>query len=253
MRPLRRLGYGERAELVDHLGELRRRVLISALALVAGSAVAFAFHDHLLHLLNAPLPADRAKPITLGVTEPFMTSLKVSVYAGFALALPVVLWQLWGFLAPAVDPRARRAVVVLVTAATGLFAAGLAFAYAVVLPAAVRFLTTFDSNLYEIQIRASEYYSFVSLSLLAVALVFEMPVVVLGLVRFSLLSAARLRRNRRIGYAAMATLAVLLPGVDPVTTLIMTVPLIGLFEASVWLATVFERRWQTVPEPAFDV
>ncbi|MFN2470739.1 MAG: twin-arginine translocase subunit TatC [Gaiellaceae bacterium] len=251
MRRFRRLHHGERAELVEHLGELRRRILVAALALVAGSAVAFTFRAHLFELLNRPLPGDR-EPVTLGVTEPFMNSLKVSVYAGFCLALPVVSWQIWAFLAPAVEQGARRAVATLVTAATGLFAVGLAFSYAIVLPAAIRFLITFDANLYDIQIRASEYYSFVALALVSVALVFELPVVLLGLVRFKLLTAARLRRNRRIGYAAMATLAVLLPGVDPISTSIMMLPLFALFESSVWLAHVYERRWQPVPPLALD-
>ena len=93
----RRLRSGEEATLVEHLDELRARIFVSLGALVVGFAIAFVFHRHLLHWLNAPLPADRGKPVTLGVAEPFLTAMKVSLMAGFALALPVVLWQLWSF------------------------------------------------------------------------------------------------------------------------------------------------------------
>ncbi|MHB8469697.1 MAG: twin-arginine translocase subunit TatC [Gaiellaceae bacterium] len=240
----RRLGHGETAGLVEHLGELRGRLVVVLIAVAAGVAVGYAFHHELIHLLNQPLPAHRRRPITLGITEPFMTSLKVSLYAGFALALPVVLWQLWSFLAPAVSESVGRSIFGFVAFATALFAVGVGFGYRVALPAAVHFLTSYDSGTYDIQIRASSYYPFALLSLLAVGLVFELPVFILGLVRFGVLSAAKLRRNRRIGYVAMAALAVALPGVDPVTTAFEMVPLMLLFEASIWLSVAFERRWR---------
>ena len=242
MRLPRRLGHGEEAELVDHLGELRTRLVVSLIAVAAGFVVAFVFHEQLVHWLNRPLPADHARPVTLGVTEPFTTSIKVSLFAGFALALPVVLWQLWSFLAPAFERGIQRAIVGLVTFGTALFAGGVAFGYAVALPAAVRFLTEFDSELYDIQVRASLYYSFVLAVLLSVGLVFELPVVVLALTRLGVVSTVKLRRNRRMGYVAMAVLAVVLPGVDPVTTGLMMLPLMGLYEGSIWLSVLFERR-----------
>jgi sec-independent protein translocase protein TatC len=242
MRLPRRLGHGDTAGLVDHLGELRARLFVSLAALVVGSTAAFAFHHRLIHWLNAPLPAGR-QPITLGVAEPFTTSLKVSLYAGFALALPVILWQLWGFLAPAVDKNTQRTILGFVIFATGLFAVGVAFAYRIALPAAVHFLTNYDKGIYDIQIRASSYYSFALLSLIAVGLVYELPIFVLALVRLRVLSSAKLRRNRKLGYVAMAALAVALPGVDPVTTAFEMLPLMALFELSIWLSVVFERRW----------
>lgn len=247
MRLPRRLGNGQTAELVDHLDELRSRLLICVVALTAGTGVAFAFHHRLLEWLNGPLPAARRHPVTFGVAEPFTTSLKVSVYAGLALALPVILWQLWSFLAPAVAKAVQRTIAGFVTFATMLFAVGVAFGYGVALPAALKFLTNYDSSVYDIQIRASEYYSFALVVLIAVGIVFELPIVVLGLVRLGVTSSAKLRRNRRIGYVAMAALAVALPGVDPVTTALEMVPLVLLFEASIWLAFAFERRWRTEP------
>ena len=242
MRLPRRLGHDETAGLVEHLGELRARVVVMLVALAAGFAVGYVFHERLIDWLNQPLPANR-EPVTFGIAEPFMISLKVSLVAGFAIALPVILWQVWSFLAPAVRKGAGKSLTGFVAFATVLFAIGVGFSHEVALPAAIHFLTNYDSGLYDIQVRASSYYSFALFSLLAVGLVFELPVFILGLVRFGVLSAAKLRGNRRIGYVTMAVIAVALPGVDPVTTAFEMVPLMLLFEGSIWLAVLFERRW----------
>jgi sec-independent protein translocase protein TatC len=239
----RRLGSGDEAELVDHLDELRTRLIICLVALAAGFAAAYAVHGRLIDWLNAPLPPEHRTPVTLGVAEPFTTSLKISFVAGLALAAPVILWQLWAFLAPAMSSDAGRRVLGSVVAATGLLAGGIAFGYTVALPAATHFLTSYDSSLYDIQVRASSYYSFALLVLVAVGVVFELPVFILALVRLGITSSARLRRNRRIGYVAVTALAVALPGVDPVTTFFEMVPLLVLFEASIWLAVLLEPRW----------
>ena len=196
-----------------------------------------------------PLPAGRDL-VTLGVTEPFITSIKVSLYAGFLLALPVLLWQLWGFLAPAVGPKVERTVGSLVGAAFALGAAGMAFGYFVALPAAVGFLTNFDAELYDVQLRAADYFSFATLVLFAVTIVFQLPIAIIGLVRVGALSSAKLRRNRRVGFIAVTALAVALPGVDPVTTLLELVPLALLFEATIWVSVLLERRWFSASEPA---
>jgi len=245
----RRLGYGEEATLVDHLGELRTRLLISLLALAATTTVAYVFRGHLLHWLNAPLPPDKRKPVTFGIAEPFLTSLKVSLYAGFLMALPIVFWQVWSFLAPAMTRESQRVIVGFSVFATALLAGGIAFGYIIALPAAVHFLTDFDKEHYTILIRASNYYSFASLVLLVMGVVFELPIFILALVRLRVLTAAKLRRNWRIGLVAMAVLAVALPGIDPVTTTIEMVPLMLLYGFSVLLATIFERRWASEPDP----
>src|SRR6267378_3012235 len=248
----KRLRHGEEATLVEHLDELRSRIFVSLGALVVGFAVAFVFHRHLLHWLNAPLPAGRGNPITLGVAEPFLTAMKVSLMAGFALALPVVLWQLWSFLAPAVEEHAERMVFVFVLFATALLIAGLAFGYWIVLPKAIQFLTNFDQHQFNIQIRAKDYYSFVLTVLFAVGLVFELPIFLLALVRLEVLLTKTLRSNRRLGYFIVAVIAVLLPGIDPVTTTLEAVPLIVLYEGSIWLAVLMERRAPR-PEPVSSV
>jgi sec-independent protein translocase protein TatC len=241
MRLPRRLGHGQHAELVDHLDELRSRLVVSLIAVVAGFAVSYTFHARLLAMLESPLPAGK-KLVTFGVTEPFMTSLQVSLVGAIAIALPVLLWQAWSYFAPALDPRIQRTVSACVAIATGLFAIGLVFAYKVAMPAAVRFLTTYDQHIYNINIRAKDYISFTLAVLISVGLVFELPVVIVALVRIGIVRAEQLRKNRRIGYVAVAALAVALPGVDPVTTTFEMVPLMILFEASIWVSVVVERR-----------
>jgi sec-independent protein translocase protein TatC len=238
----RRLAHGEEATLVEHLEELRQRIFVSLAALVVGFAVAYGFHNHILRWLNRYLPAHIGKPITLSVAEPFLTVMKISLWAGFLLALPVLLWQLWGFLAPAVEPGAERRVRVFVLFACALLVAGIVFGYFVALPAAVHYLTNYDKGFFNIQLRASNYYSFVMMVLVAMGIVFELPVFVLALVRLGILSTAQLRKNRRIGYFVVACVGVALPGVDPVTTVIETIPLWALFELSIWLSILVERR-----------
>ncbi|MDP9492127.1 MAG: twin-arginine translocase subunit TatC [Actinomycetota bacterium] len=239
----RKLGHGEEATLVEHLGELRTRLIVSLVALGLAFAVVFPFHEHLVEWLKEPLPDDK-RLVTLGVTEPFTTSIKISFYAAIAIALPVLLYQLWSFLAPAVDESTQRVVSVFVALATVLFAGGLAFGYTVVLPRALKFLTEYDDELYDVQIRASYYYGFVSLALLGMALVFELPIFVLALVRLRVLTADRLRRNRRMGIFLVVLVAALLPTVDPVSLAFEAIPMLILFELSIWLSVLMERRWE---------
>jgi sec-independent protein translocase protein TatC len=242
VRAPRRLRCGEDATLVEHLSELRSRLIVALLAIAAGTAAAYIEHGRLVVALAHALPPGHRKLVTFGVAEPFMTSMWISVYAGLILASPLVLHQLWAFLAPAFDQSTQRVVAALTGLAAALGAAGLAFGYVVVLPAAVHYLTGYDRTIYDIQIRARDYLSFSSAVLIAVVAVFELPVVVLGLNRIGLVSADQLRRNRRIGYAAMAVLAVVLPGVDPVTTTLEMIPLFALYETAIWLSVLLERR-----------
>jgi len=241
----RRLRHGEEATLVEHLDELRSRIIVSLIAVGLAFIVAFVFHHRLIRWLEHALPAKHRHLLTLGVAEPFMTSVWVAIWAGFLIALPVVLWQVWSFLAPAFEENAQRLVAYFVLLSTALLACGLAFGYFVALPAAVHFLTNYDNNLFNVQIRARDYISFSVAVLLAVALVFELPIFVLALVRLGVLTTQQLRRNRRMGYFAVAVLGVLLPGIDPVTTAIETIPLWVLYESSIWLSVFVERRSRT--------
>ena len=238
----RRLDHGEEATLVEHLDELRSRLIIALFAIIPLFVLTFVFHEQIMEWLTGPLPNDK-KLVTLGVTEPFTTSVKVSMIAALALALPIVLWQAWAFFAPAVQPHFERVVLVLVLLATVLFVAGVAFMYTVVLPRALDFLTSYDANLYNIQIRASYYYTFAAMTLLAGGLAFLMPIFILGLVRLRVLTSDRLRKNRRIAYVALLAFAILLPTVDPVSLAFEVVPLLILFEMSIWISVFMERRW----------
>ena len=238
----RRLDHGEEATLVEHLDELRTRLIVAIVAIVPLFALTFAFHEQIMEWLIGPLPDDK-KLVTLGVTEPFTTSVKVSMIAALALALPVVLWQAWAFFAPAVQPHFERVILVLVVFATALFVIGVAFMYTIVLPRALDFLTSYDANIYDIQIRASYYYTFAAMTLLAGGLAFLMPIFILGLVRLRVLTSGRLRANRRIAYVALLMFAILLPTVDPVSLAFETIPLLILFEMSIWLSVFMERRW----------
>src|SRR6185369_10617231 len=219
----RRLGHAEEAELGEHLEELRGRLFVIIGAIVLGTIVAYVFHDHVLNWLNRPLPADHHRLSTFGVAEPFTVTITVSLYAGFVLALPVVIWQVWLFFAPALDPAAERKVL-------GLAAR------------AVHFLTNYDNEHFRQLIRASSYYNFVVTVLVGILLVFQVPLVILGLVSLGVLSSRTLRRQRRMGYLITAAIALALPGPDPVTTFLELLPMWLLFEGSIWLAVFYERR-----------
>jgi sec-independent protein translocase protein TatC len=248
----RRLAHGEEATLVEHLGELRTRLLIALGSVAVAFVVAFAFQERILRWLAEPLPEDK-QLVTLGVTEPFFTAVKVSLYAGIAIALPIVLYQLWSFLAPAFEEHTQRIVSVFVLIGTALFVCGAAFGYFVLLPRGLGFLTDYNAEFYDIQIRASYYYSFVTMVVLGMGLVFELPMFILALVRLRILSADKLRRNRRLGIFLVVFAAVLLPTVDPISLAFEVVPLLLLFELSIWLAVVMERRWERSYGEAVDV
>jgi len=238
----RRLGHTEEATLVEHLDELRSRIIVCLLAVGAAFIVAYVFHADLIHWLERALPEKHRHLLTLGVAEPFLTSIWVSIWAGFLIAMPVVLWQLWSFLAPAFEAHTQRLVAYFVLLSTVLLAFGLTFGYFVALPAAVHFLTNYDNTLFNVQIRARDYITFSMTVLLAVALVFELPIFVLALVRLGVLTTQQLRSNRRLGYFIVAVVGVLLPGIDPVTTAVETIPLWILYEFSIWLSVFIERR-----------
>jgi sec-independent protein translocase protein TatC len=237
----RRLSHGEEATLAEHLDELRGRLIVIIGAVALGTIVAYVFHNHVLDWLNGPLPAGK-RLVTLGVAEPFTTTLTVCIYTGIVLSLPVVLWQLWGFFAPAVDPRSERRMLVLVACSVVLGAAGVAFGYEILLPRAIHFLTNYDKQHFHNLIQAKPYYNFVVTILLGIVVVFQTPLAVLGLVALGVLSSRTLRRQRRLGYFISAAVALALPGPDLVTTFLELLPMWALFEGSIWLAVLFERR-----------
>jgi sec-independent protein translocase protein TatC len=239
----RRLGHEETVTLVEHLDELRYRLILSLISIGVWFGLTYAFRKDLIDWLTRPLP-NKTHLITLSPGEAFTTSLTVALYGALALSIPVLVWQLWAYLAPAFEERSQGVIVRLVAAATVLLVVGMAFSYFVVLPKGLNFLLGFDSDIYNTtQVRAKEYLSFATALILGVGLVFELPIFVLGLVRLGVLSARRLRRNRRIGYGLCVIVGVLLPGVDWVSMTLEILPILLLFEGSIWAAVFFERRW----------
>jgi sec-independent protein translocase protein TatC len=238
----RRLGHGEEATLVEHLEELRQRLFVCIGTLLVGFVVAFVFHRHLIHLLTRALPAGHRQLTTLTIGEPFLTSMWLSLYAGFLLALPVFIWQAWSFFLPAFDAGHERMLRIMVLIATLLLVVGILFGYFLALPAAAHFLTNYDSREYTNLIRARDYIGFAAKVLVAMGVVFELPIFVIGLTRIGIISTRQLRRSRRVGYFAVCCVGVALPGVDPVTTIFETIPLILLYEASIWVSALLDRR-----------
>ena len=236
-----KIDFDDRLTIVEHLDELRSRLIVGIAVLGVAVALAFWQNHLLLEIANAPLP-DGREPITLGVSEPFLTTVKLSVYGGMLVALPVLLWLAAGFVLPALAPAERRAVVPFIVAVPVLFVAGVVFSYFVVVPAAAEFLLNFNGDEFNIQVRASEYYSFFVVTLMAVGLVFQIPVGVLAVTSLGVVTPEQLAKNRRYAVLAIATAAMLLPGTDPVTMLISMVPLLVLFELSVQLSKLVTRR-----------
>lgn len=238
----RRLPREEEASLVEHLDELRQRIIVTVTAVAVTTAAAYTVHGRILDLLTRALPAGHRQLTTLGVAEPFSVSIAVSLYAGILLALPVLLWQVWSFLVPALDAGAERKILAFAAFGMVLACVGLAFGYDVLLPRALHFLTGYDTDHFRILIQASGYFSFVTAVLVGVVCVFETPLIVLAAVNLGVLTSRSLRRNRRKGYFLVAAVALALPGPDPVTTMLELLPMWILFEGSIWLAVLAERR-----------
>ena len=232
---LRAAKFDEQMTLVEHLDELRNRIIVSVAVLVVACGLCFWQNHLLIHIANQPLPGG-LKPITFGVTEPFMTTMKLSIYAGILIALPVLLYQAYAFLLPAMKPTERRVVLPFLVLVPVLFIAGVVFSYFVVVPAATKFLLHFNEGEFNIQVRASNYYSFLITTLIALGLVFQVPMGIVALTRLGILTPQQLSHNRRYAYLILAIVAMLLPGTDPVTMLIELVPLLALFEFSLILA-----------------
>ncbi len=253
---LRAAKFDEQMTLVEHLDELRNRIIVSAAVLVVACGLCFWQNHLLLDIANRPLPNDinghPIKPITFGVAEPFMSTLKVSIYAGILIALPVILYQVYAFFLPALKPTEKRVVLPFLVLVPFLFIAGVVFSYYVVAPAAAKFLLNFNQDQFNVQVRASDYYGFLLTTLLAMGLVFQIPMGVVAVTRLGIVTPRQIAKNRRYAYLVLFVVAMLLPGTDPVTMLIEAAPLLLLFELSLVLArmvgTPGERGAAAEPE-----
>jgi sec-independent protein translocase protein TatC len=239
VRRIKPAAFEDQMSLVDHLDELRAR-LVTCLS-VFGVALALCFWQNhlLLEIANAPLPKGHEQLLTLGITEPFSTTLTVSAYAAIILALPFVLYELYAYLLPAFSKQQRGMILPLLAMIPVLFIAGVAFGYFLVLPAAAKFLLNFNDSQFNVQVQAKQYYSFFAMTVLACGIVFQVPVGILAVTRLGIVKVEQLTKNRRYAYLVCAVVAAALPGVDPVSMLLEMAPLVVLYEISIVLAKVF--------------
>jgi sec-independent protein translocase protein TatC len=234
-----------RMTIVEHLTELRKRLVRAIGAIILGMIAAFIGKDYVFEAINRPLEGSGldAELVTLGVAEPFMTVLKVSIYAGLLVSLPVVLYEFWAFIMPALYEKEKKRVLPYVFFTFILFAAGVVFAYFLVLPVGLRFLVGYGGEMFTQQLRASEYISFVAAFLLSFGVVFEIPAVVLLLSVADIVSAKGLRKGRKYAILVIAVASmVLTPSGDPLTMTMMMGPLFVLYEFGILLASLTERR-----------
>jgi sec-independent protein translocase protein TatC len=240
-RRVRPVSHEDQLTLVEHLDELRSRLIVCIAVFGVALALCFWQNHLLLEIAAHPLPDGHKKLITFGVTEPFTTTLTVSAYAAIILSLPIWLWQLYAYVLPAFSPGEKRVVLPILLLFPLLFLAGVAFAYFVVMPAAVSFLLNFNDSQFNVQVRARDYYSFFSMTELAGAVIFQLPLAILAVTRLGIVPVEWFSKNRRYAYLVIAIVAAALPGVDPVSMLLEMVPLLILFELSILIARVFGR------------
>ena len=231
--------FEDRLTIVEHLDELRFRIIISLAAFGVAFALCLWQNHLLLDIANAPLPNDRDKLLTFGVAEPFTTTLIVSAYGAIIIALPVLLYQLYAYILPALSQNEKKVALPLMLLAPFLFVAGVAFAYFVVLPSATKFLLNFNEDQFNIQVRARDYYGFMGMTLVSCGVLFQVPIAILAVTRAGIVTTDQLASNRRYAILVIAVVAMLLPGTDPVTMLLSMIPLVFLFEGSLILSRFF--------------
>jgi sec-independent protein translocase protein TatC len=235
---------GATMTLIEHLEELRHRLLIAAIAIVIGSVLAFVWREQILSFLLTPLPAD-AEMLThgggtphlvvTGVTEAFTVYVKMALAVGIILASPVILYELWAFIAPGLTRQERRYAAPFVLIGLVLFVAGIVVGF-VVLRYPVNWLVTFGKANFLELVTADNYFSFVAFFLLAFGITFELPLVLTFLARLDILSAQTLRKKRPVALVILWLIAgVITPGADPYSPIIIGISLTLLYELSVLL------------------
>ncbi|MFA4965784.1 MAG: twin-arginine translocase subunit TatC [Thermoleophilia bacterium] len=243
----------QRLTLFEHLDELRKRIFWAILALAVGILVAAVFNGVVFEVLLYPLkqvpnlPPQSYQITTFSPAEPFMVSLKIWVVVGLILGSPVLIWQLWAFVGPAFTSTEKRYFYPVVIATTALFLGGVVFGYTVVLPKGLQFLLGFGGGNFNVQNRATDYFTFVALFVLAFGVVFEMPVVLVLLAKVGVIDDKFLRKNRRWAILINAIVAAFItPSQDAFSMLAMFIPLVILYEISIPLARLVKPK----PEPA---
>jgi sec-independent protein translocase protein TatC len=226
--------------LVEHLGELRKRIVISLAAFAVGLCLSYLFGNRILDLLIAPL-GDR-ELITLSPAESFMTAFKVFAYAGVIMASPVIIYQIWAFVAPGLKTKERRVVLTATAFTSALFLVGIVFAWIIVLPRVLNFLLNYQSGVFNQQVQAAKYFSFVAMFLLGFGIMFETPVMIITLVRMGVVDARTLGKHRKYAVLIGAVASAALTPTDVFSMMSMFIPFLVLFEFSIHLGKLVQRR-----------
>ena len=244
----RRVTPDEQIDLVDHLDELRSRIIIVLAVLAVAMSVLFWKSGEILHFLSQPI-RDQIPNwqgfLVLSPLDQIMTSISIAIYGALIITLPVLTYQIYAFILPAFPEEHHKHIKPMVWSVPILFLLGVVFAWYLVVPPAFDFLINFNQDQFNVQLRAKEYIQFVLLTLLAMGLVFEMPMVMMTLGRLGIVSSAMMKRHWRISIVALAVLAMLLPGVDPISYIVEFIPLLVLYGLSYFLVKLVEPK----PEP----
>jgi sec-independent protein translocase protein TatC len=227
-----------RMTLIEHLDELRSRIIRVGIAFFGVAIVAWFFRERIFDWLLAPAgDALQGKLNVTGVTEQLFTDMKLALYVGFLLTIPVLLYQVWAFVAPAVGDMGRAFTYTIISMASALFIAGVAFGYFIVLPIGTQFLLGWDTERFDPIITAQSYLPFVTRFLLAFGIVFELPAATYVAAKLELVDAPLLKRYRKHAIILNTVLAAALtPGQDPYSMVLMAVPMIAMYEVSILIA-----------------
>ena len=248
MARLSRVRPDDQLTLVEHLDELRSRLIISLTALALAIAVCYFENTRIYHLLTGPI---HHRPLyTFGPTEAFFNAIMISVYGGLLITLPLLSYQLYAFVIPAFAEETQRTIRPMLLMVPALFLIGVVFGWYVVIPPALNFLTSYNSHVVHYLPRASDYIRFVMYTLLAMGIVFELPVVMMMLGRVGIISSSFMRRRWREAVVVLAAFAAILPGTDPVTMTAEYVPMLVLYAVSYFLVRAVEPKPDPTPEPS---
>ena len=225
--------------IIAHLEELRKRLIYSIAAVVVGSGAAYFYIDEIMHYLTAPA----GKLYYMQPAEAFFTYLKIAVFGGFLLALPVIFYEIWRFILPALTVRERKALLLIVPLSVVLFVVGIAFSFALVLPAAIRFFIGFGSDNLEPLFSLGKYLDFVLAFILPFGFIFELPLVIVILAKLGFVGSAFLWKQQRIVvFLSFVIGAVISPTPDVFSQTMIAVPMILLYEISYVIVRFILRK-----------
>jgi sec-independent protein translocase protein TatC len=248
----RRVSPDEQLTLVEHLDELRSRIIVVLVVFTVAVGVCFYEADRILHFLSTPLPLrpgqHHYKFLATSPLDGILTSISIAVYSALILTMPIATYQLYAFVIPAFAEGYHKHIKPLAAMIPALFLAGVVFGWYLVVPPAIGFVVGYNSSSFIYLLRAGDYIQFVLLTLLAMGIVFEMPAVMLVLARLRIMSSALMRRHWRISIVVLAVIAMLLPGVDPISFIVEFIPLLALYGLSYFIVVAVERT-QSSDEP----